>query len=145
MSMDYFVTLPGGTKVPVTKEVHEVYYEQERRDEYYKRMKKKMHQSYDELSLTEHPAEEQLFVPPTSVEELAEREMMLKILFSALDKLADDERALVEELYFEDKSEREYARNNGVPQTTVVRRRKKILIKLRKLTNVRVLNELTCG
>ncbi|ODA38739.1 hypothetical protein [Desulfosporosinus sp. BG] len=45
--MGYLVTLPSGTKVPVSKEVHEVYYEQEWRDEYYKRMKKKLHQSYE--------------------------------------------------------------------------------------------------
>ncbi|MDR3587349.1 MAG: hypothetical protein P4L59_18840 [Desulfosporosinus sp.] len=117
----------------VTKEVHEAYYEQERRDEYYRRMKKKLHQSYDELSATSHPAEEQLFVPPASVEELAERELTLEILFFALGKLADDERELVEKLYFENKSEREYARSTGVPQTTVLRRRERILVKIRKL------------
>lgn len=131
--MDHFIKLPGGTKVPVTKEVYEAYYEQERREEYHERMKKKLHQSYDELSETDHPAEEQLFASPTSVEELAERKMILEILLSALDKLADDERELIEKIYLKGESEREYAKRISVSKTTVFLRRGKILEKMKKL------------
>lgn len=123
--MGYFIMLSGGTKVSVTKDVHDVYYEQERREEYYERMKKKLHQSYEELSEIGHPAEEQLFAPQTSLEEIAEREITLEILLSALDKLADDERELVEKLYFEETSEREYAKKVGEPRQTLARRREK--------------------
>jgi len=131
--MGYFITLPDNTKVSVTKEVHEAYYEQERRDEYHERMKKKLHQSYDELSETDHPAEEQLFASPASTEELAEREMTLEILLSALDKLADNERELVKSLYFEEKSETECAKIKGVSRRTLDRRMEGTLEKIRKL------------
>lgn len=131
--MGYFITMSGGTKVAVTKEVYEAYYEQERREEYHERMKKKLHRSYDELSETDHPAEEQLFEPITSVEELAERELMLEILLSALHKLADDERELVRNLYFKGKSETECAKITGVSRRTLDRRMKGTREKIRQL------------
>ena len=143
--MGYFITLPDGVEVPVTDEVYRAYYEQVRRDEYYERMKKKLHQSYDELAESDHPAEEQLFAPPASVEEIAEREMTLEILLSALDKLSADERKLVEELYFKQKSETECAKNTGVSRRTLDRRREKILAKIRKSMMARIGNKLNGG
>jgi len=131
--MGYFIMLPSGIKVPVTEEVHEAYYEQERREKYHKRMKKRLHKSYDELSETAHPAEEQLCAPPASTEELAEREMTLEILLSALDKLTANEMKLLVELYAKGKSERDYAKSVGVSKTTVLLRRGKTLRKIRKL------------
>jgi RNA polymerase sigma factor (sigma-70 family) len=141
--MNYYITLQDGSKVSVTKEVYKAYYEQVRRDEYYERMKKKRHQSYDELAESGHPAEEQLFVPPPSVEEIAEREMTLEILLSALDKLSADEHSLVEDLYFQQKSETECAKDTGVSRRTLDRRREKILAKIRKSMMARIGNKLT--
>lgn len=133
MSKNFYIKLSDGLEIPVTKEVHEAYYEQEKPEKYHERMKKKMHKSYDELSETDHPAEGQLFVPPASVEELAEREMTLEILLCALEKITAEEKKLMVELYLAEKTETECAKNNGVSVTTVARRREKILAKLRKL------------
>ncbi len=60
------------------------------------------------------------------------RRMELDRLRRCLDLLAPDERALIDALFFEDKTEREYAAIAGVSQVAVHKRKQGILIKLKK-------------
>ena len=54
-------------------------------------------------------------------------------LYSSLDQLAPDERALIDALFFDGLTEREYASQSGISQKTVNNRKHRILGKLKNL------------
>jgi RNA polymerase sigma factor (sigma-70 family) len=71
-------------------------------------------------------------VQPDIVDKLIHQEK-LEALWSALQSLSEDERSLIDELFFNEKSERELSAIISVPQKTINDRKKRILLKLRRL------------
>jgi len=71
-------------------------------------------------------------VQPDILDKLIHQEQM-DALWIALQSLSEDERALIDELFFNDKSERELSAMISVPQKTINDRKKRILLKLRNL------------
>ncbi|MGX8710752.1 MAG: sigma factor-like helix-turn-helix DNA-binding protein [bacterium] len=71
-------------------------------------------------------------VQPDILYKLIQQEQM-EALWIALQSLPEDERSLIDELFFNDKSERELSAMISVPQKTINDRKKRILLKLRKL------------
>ena len=71
-------------------------------------------------------------VQPEILDKLIHQEQ-LTALWIALQSLSEDERSLIDELFFNDKSERELSAMISVPQKTINDRKKRILLKLRKL------------
>lgn len=69
----------------------------------------------------------------TLIDELVSDKLLLDELYAALAELTDDERLLIDALYYEEKSERELSKEIGVPQKTINNRKIAILKKLRKL------------
>ena len=67
------------------------------------------------------------------VDEIVEDKLLFDMLMSALDKLTDNERKLIIDLFFEKKSERTAAAERGVQRNTVVYHKNRILDKLRKI------------
>jgi len=59
----------------------------------------------------------------------------IKALYACLDLLDDDERALIDALFFNGLTEREYAGNMGLSKTAIHARKEKILKKLKNLIN----------
>lgn len=70
-------------------------------------------------------------VTPTVEDDVTHRQL-LEALRRGLKMLPDDDRALITALFYEGKSEREVAKETGVPQKTVNDRRHKALAKLKK-------------
>lgn len=66
------------------------------------------------------------------VEKIIETKMLIEDLYRALDGLNDEERKLIEELYFEDKTLTEVANKEDTNPMKISRLRNKILEKLRK-------------
>lgn len=78
--------------------------------------------------------EKKEFVDPNdSVENQLLRQERYDFLYRAMTFLTDKERSLITELYFQDKAESTYAREHGLSQKAVNKRRKKILLKLKKI------------
>lgn len=71
-------------------------------------------------------------VQPDIVDKLIHQEQ-LKALWIALQSLPEDERSLIDELFFNDKSERKLAVEFGVPRMTLSDKKNRILRKLKKL------------
>ena len=65
------------------------------------------------------------------VERDAITEIMTEKLHQALQQLTSDELELVEALYFQEQTERQYATTLGISQKGVNKRRRKILNKLK--------------
>ena len=68
-----------------------------------------------------------------SIEDLVIRKLMAEKLQQCLLLLEPDERSLIDELFFNGKSERQLAAETGIPRMTICSRKYKILFKLRKL------------
>lgn len=69
-------------------------------------------------------------VQPDIVDRLIHQEQ-LEALWSALKALPENERSLIDEIFFNEKSESQVAKSIGVNQSTVSRRLSKILSKLK--------------
>lgn len=67
------------------------------------------------------------------VEKIFETKMLIEDLYRALDSLNDEERKLIEALYFDDKTLTEVAKQRDTNPMKISRLRNKILEKLRKL------------
>lgn len=68
-----------------------------------------------------------------SAEELAIRNIQIQQLHRALSLLLEDERLLIQRIFFEERTERDLAREYGMSQKGINKRRKKILERLREL------------
>ena len=126
MSKTFYIQI-GKEKVPV----NEVVYRAFQRPIWAERKRWKV-RSDRELSLDvftaagfEIPADD----PP--VEEIVVDKLMLDRLTPALDELTDDERGLIDALFFEDKSERKVELETAIPQKTINNRKRAILKKLK--------------
>ena len=67
------------------------------------------------------------------VEKIIETKMLIEDLYRALDSLNNEERKLIEALYFDDKTLTEVAKQRDTNPMKISRLRNKILEKLRKL------------
>lgn len=77
--------------------------------------------------------DEQFAEDAESVEETAIRNIQSRQLHKALSLLSDDERNLIEQLFFEERTEREVAVEYQLSQNAINKRRKQILARLRSL------------
>ena len=124
--------LINGEKVPVTEEVYRAYKRPAWRE--HKRKERERENGTTPLSL-EVFAAGGYDIPSGDalVDEIVADKLLLDMLMSALDKLTAEERSLIDALYYADKSEREFARDIGVPRKTLAYRKNKILDKLKKI------------
>lgn len=79
-------------------------------------------------------------VNPDFSEELVnayEEKEMLELLGQALETLENEEKELIDRLFYKDISEREYERKYGTPRKTVAYRKNKTLAKLKKYIDSR--------
>lgn len=118
-----FLIIIDGEKVPVTEEVYRAF----KRPAWAERKRRKVRADH-ERSLEAFMDEGQdISSGDPLVDEIVEDKLMLDMLFAALAELTDDERGLIEALFYQERSEREAAQDLGVPQTTLNYRKKKIL------------------
>lgn len=66
------------------------------------------------------------------VQQLTETAMLIILLRKSLAKLSDEEREIIDELFFNDNSMRNTAKKNGISLQALQRKLKKILEKLKK-------------
>jgi len=128
MDKEYFIEL-NGRQIPVGKEVYDAF-----KRPAWKERKRSQVRAEKELSL-EAFADAGFEIPSGQalVDEIVEDKLLLDMLSKALSELTEEERVLIDELFFNDKSEREIAREIGVSQPAIHKRRNRILEKLKKL------------
>lgn len=68
-----------------------------------------------------------------SAEEQALRNIQIQHLHRALSLLSEDERLLIEQIFFEERTEREIAAETGIYHNAVHKRKERILSKLKKI------------
>ena len=80
--------------------------------------------------------EESIEDKSVDVEKLVETKEAIEELYQALSKLNDEEREIIDALYFRGETTRKAASDRGLHQTSLIRKRDKILRKLRRILEV---------
>lgn len=124
-----------GVLVDVTEEVYYTYYRMARQANLATEKDEKHGVvSYDALDTDDLLGEETIpNMQSESVEDLAVRSLMCEKLHQCLDKLPESEFKLIHAVYFEGRSERQIAKDSGIPHMTIHDRKMKIQDKLKKL------------
>ena len=130
----------NGINVEVTEEVFLAYSQMERRERYLEKERSKGKElSLDRMkengSLPGYVGSEDVSDVVDIVlqnEEQAELTVHKQLLETALGLLSEEEKQLIQALFFDEMSTREYAKQIGVYQRAVIYRRDKLLEKLRK-------------
>lgn len=135
----YIITVDG-EDVEVTKDVYIAYTSIDRRERYVENevepgrklsLEKLVEDAVplEDLGVRHAPSAEDLVL---YIAEEAERKQQLSCLTAALSSLDEEERQLLQALFFDHMSAREYARQLGVYHRTILYRRDKLLEKLRR-------------
>jgi RNA polymerase sigma factor (sigma-70 family) len=126
-----------GMLLEVSEDNYKAFYKDTERQKYLRKEAKRMDEmSYNALYTDEMNGEGSLpDLSPPLADVIADK-LVLEAMRIGLDKLSEEERALLTALYFEGKSERELARETGIPQKTVNDRRHRALFKLKELMKI---------
>ena len=67
------------------------------------------------------------------MEQIVEDKLLLEMLLKALETLTEDERFLIDKIYFKEKSERDVAKKTNESNVSINKKHHKIIKKLKKL------------
>ena len=131
MKKEYYIKLNDGQVVPVTEEVYREYKRPQWREA--KQNKVRQMREFSLEYMIENGMEHIYSDNQKLVEENAEDNLMLEMLMKALETITDDERSLINELYFNEKSERDFAKKIGISNVAVNKKHHHVLEKIKKL------------
>lgn len=152
MKKEYYITIDG-EKVPVTEKIYRAYVQPDWKEHKQRERAKRCRdengfrcagdcstcphlRSGSDLSLDKFSEDGFDIADKTDVAELVAEKLLFAELFAAIDDLAPDEKALVDALFFKERTERDYAAEIGISHQAVDKRKKKIIEKLRRLMKV---------
>ncbi len=118
-----------GKKVYVSDEVFQAYKRQKNREEYLRRLDFKFidYNFSDNRGLTDLEDESM------NVERIVETQMLIEQLRKAIRSLTDEEREIIQKIYFEEQSLRSVASDRNISPPALMKKRDKILKKLKEI------------
>lgn len=127
-----------GMLLEVTKSEYEEYYAEIERNRYCKKVLQKLQVvSIEKLNTNEDMNDKQVIADNSKDIELEiERKIEIEQLRNALLELDNDEYQLIKELFFKEKTVREYAEIKGIPYATIQYKKKQALKKLKKFLKI---------
>jgi RNA polymerase sigma factor (sigma-70 family) len=128
----YYIPVDG-KYYETTKEVYEVYYQMDRRERYLEeRDLNKGVINFCDIDNGHYSAEEILSDKDTDIEEEVINSILIKTVLEAIMTLDEEEKWLIQELFFCGKSQRQLSKETGIPLMTITNRKKRVLKKLKK-------------
>lgn len=124
----------NGELIPVTEEVYRAYQQPKWREKKQDEVRAIKETSLDVMLESGHAI--CLDLGQALVEDIVLDKLLLDELLAALMMLTDDERSLLHELFYKEKSEREIAKEVGISSIAIHKRKHKIIIKLRRFLNI---------
>ena len=107
--------------------------ERSRRMYIYKQSQNVEEFSYESMTTGDFESNIVLVDERPEVDEIVEQKLMVEELHTVIGKLSVEDRDLIRALYFEGCSERAYAKQIGLSQVAVHKRKKQVLEKLRNM------------
>ena len=139
--MEYQKTyrLPAeGKLIEVTKEQYCAFYKHKRREKYLEE-RDRVHnlQHYSDLDTDEILGEEMFSYPEeVGVEEQIVDKLLLETLHQCVRELPEKDQIYIQALFYQNKTEREYAEELGLAQSTVHYHRTRIIEAIKKKMNI---------
>ncbi len=128
----YFISIHG-MLMEVDEDTYREFYKTKRRQKYLEeRSAKNGDFSYDMLTTNDFNGEDILVDEMADTCEMAANRIMLDRLRQVLLLLTEEERRLVLEIFYEERSERELVEKYGISQAAIHKRKDRILEKLRR-------------
>ena len=120
-------------RIAVSKEVYKAYYKLKEREKYLDRLAKAKNISLETCNQNGVQLEYLITRSQESLEDKLIKAEMIAKMIKCLNLLDKNERMLINELFFNGKSERQLSAETGIPQRTINDRKRKILVKLKKV------------
>ena len=131
MSKEYYLYV-GGQKIKVSEQIYKVYWQEREHAKYLERVDKKNHLLFFSSLNHDGNFEDNIEDKNVDVEKIVATQMMIETLKNAISKLNDEEREIIERLYFNDETLRAVAKAQNISHPALIKRRDKILEKLKK-------------
>jgi DNA-directed RNA polymerase specialized sigma24 family protein len=132
----YFIPVDG-KYYETTKEVYEVYYQMDRRERYLEeRDLKKGIINFGDIDNEDYSAEEIISDKDTDIEEEVINKILIKTVLEAIMTLDEEEKWLIQELFFYGKSEVVLSQETGVARTTLQSKKYKAFEKIKKIMKI---------
>ncbi|WBB30151.1 sigma-70 family RNA polymerase sigma factor [Parvimonas micra] len=127
-----FYLYVNGQKVKVSEEIYRVYWHEREHEKYLEQVDRKNHLLF--FSSLDHDGHyvDNIVDESVDVAKIVETQMMIESLRYAISKLNDEERDIIERLYFNDETLRSVAKLKSITHPALMKRRNKILEKLKK-------------
>ena len=127
-----FYLYVNGQKVKVSEEIYKVYWREREHEKYLEQVDRKNHLLF--FSSLNHDGHyvDNIVDESVDVAKIVETQMMIESLRYAISKLNDEERDIIERLYFNDETLRSVAKLKSITHPALMKRRNKILEKLKK-------------
>ena len=127
-----FYLYVNGQKVKVSEEIYKVYWREREHEKYLEQVDRKNHLLF--FSSLDHDGHyvDNIVDESVDVAKIVETQMMIESLRYAISKLNDEERDIIERLYFNDETLRSVAKLKSITHPDLIKRRNKILEKLKK-------------
>lgn len=129
---EYYI-LVNGDKVAVSKEIYQAYWKHTNREKYLERLDRQNRLLLFSYLDQEGNFEESLEDKSVDVEKLVETKEAIEELHLALSKLNDEEREIIDALYFREETVRDVANVFNISHPALIKRRNKILEKLKNI------------
>ena len=122
----------GGMLLEIPEKEHMEMNRERSRRMYIRKLSKQTEEfSYESMTSGEYEGNIILDDEQPDMYELVEQKLISEELHKALNELSDEDRKLMQALYFDECSERAYAKEIGLSQVAVHKRKKQVLEKLR--------------
>lgn len=131
-SKKYFIPV-NGELCETNEMVYKAYYKMDRRERYLEERSKKHELSYEALVDGDYPVEEKMNEKDNSVDDVAITTILIEKMLLVISNLSEEERWLIQELFFYGKNECRIAEEIGVSRRTIGYRKNNILYKLKEL------------
>ena len=132
MDKKYYI-LVGDEKIEVDQEVYKSYWQITNRERYLERLDRQNKLLFFSDLSTEYSFEDTIADENYDLEKIVETKMLIDRVREAIDSLNDEEREVIERLYYQDESLRSIATSKKISAPALLKRRNKILKKLKEL------------
>lgn len=132
MAKEYYLYVRG-QKVKVSEDIYKVYWREKEHEKYLEQVDKKNHLLF--FSSLDHDGNfvDNLADESVDVEKIIETQILIETVRKAMSRLNDEERDIIERLYFNDETISSVARSKKVSYQAIQWRKNNILKKLKVL------------
>lgn len=130
MTKEYYLYV-GGQKIKVSEQIYKVYWQEREHEKYLEQVDKKNHLLF--FSSLDHDGNfvDNLADESVDVEKIIETQILIETVRNAVSRLNDEERDIIERLYFNDETLSSVARSKKVSYQAIQWRKNNILKKLK--------------